>query len=197
MITIAEEKKKPLMKIIVSIIIVLVILAGFVFYINYESYSYKFRYFVEITMDGTGSYSVIVPFPDFDENQPYWSDVILNNLTSDSTAIYGTVITEYGVGLAIHSNESCVLSMFSNNDIPFMDLTMKNNSGYPSDYRIYANTTSANITARVSMSKYTYVHFFAGFRLHTEMGGPSMHISKVTLNDGWHLYEGYDSYILS
>lgn len=112
--------------------VVLAVLVGlplfYIFGYEWKDHSYRFNYSIDIEKSGSGNFTMIVPFPAFNQGDSHWNERILEQLRTQSGPELDLVETENGLGLEIRSTESCEMMVDYEIDVPASFLTLDNDT---------------------------------------------------------------------
>ena len=138
-----KKNTKILLSISISIVI---ILSFYFFYVSHEENDYQFYYSVKIiNTDITYNSTVIVPLPDFYQNEQYWTDILLTESIKNGVINITIVNTEYGKGLLINSSNNAMLNITLYKKVPTNSLTMMetlNNRTFVCNFYTYNYSTN-------------------------------------------------------
>ncbi|UCG69197.1 MAG: hypothetical protein JSV09_15675 [Thermoplasmata archaeon] len=190
--------------VVVFLLLIMESLLWYIFIYEVERHSYSFSYSVYIEKAGEGNFTIIVPFPHFEENDSDWQNTIFDNLLASNNMDLDLVETEHGLGLRIQSNESCNLVIDLNANTPTDSLTMGNRTEDESrtSFWIYSCFYNGTVlTVQVQMDNQDIVSTKRPGRLSAwaSGGGPFIeigHYDPVEVQDGWHQYLGYDGHLI-
>ena len=147
-----RKKKCVLFSIVVAIIIVI---SSCYLLLPKDSYDYSFYYYVEICNIGIPvNSSVIVPMPDFQEDEIDWTELLLAESTKRGEMNLAVVNTDYGKGLMINSTGRCIISFNLTIQVPAQDLTMDNeNMGNKFYVMNYGNLSTSGSDAKLHFTE--------------------------------------------
>jgi len=188
-------------KYLLIIVVVISIIISLFYLQTYEKTTHNFSYSVAIDKIGSGNYTVIVPFPTFNNDEQYWTQVIMDNMTINGSTEMDLIETINGYGLQISSNDSCRLSTYLRISVPALSLTMKNstnNETYNPSFWIYGQQNNCNISISVRMFEESCTTTMQNLRPWSSGGGPYVFIpwnDRVDIIPGWNQYEAEESYM--
>ena len=110
----------------ISLIVALILILSSTYLIyNVDNESHSFNYKIELRHSGYSfNSSIIVPIPNFTENEEYWINLLLNESNKEGKIDVSLVDTEYGLGMMINSSGFCSLSLEVDRHVPVSSSTM-------------------------------------------------------------------------